>query len=768
MWKYVDDGSNQGTTWVGRAFNDSQWMAGPAKLGYGGDGELTTVSYGTNAINKFLTTYFRKSFVVANPAAFSGLLLRLIRDDGVVVYLNGAEVYRNNIQAGPVSWNSLATAAVDGVAETTPLDVMLGTGGLLTGTNVLAVEVHQVSANNSDLGFDLALLGLNSTNTTEGVYLTAPAQGTHFNAPANVALSAYVVAPAPVTLVEYFDGAVKVAQATVNPYNATWVSAPIGVHTLTARVTYDAGLQMTSGPVTISAGNPPPPIFPVFATLIAPSSGWKYWDSASAVSNGWQSAALDDNAWPSANARFGWGLDGELTPLTEGRVTHYFRRWLTLANGGQLSDLLFELVRDDGAVVYLNGTEVYRSNMPAGPIAASTLALGAVNTPEETTWFETMLATAGSGLLSGSNLLAVELHQSSATSSDASFDFALYAQGTTEQRVYLSTPANGAQFVSSTPIPLEALAWAGTGRSVAKVEFFSDGMKVGESTSGPYRTTLLGADFGTHVLTARLTDNNGGTLDSVPVSVSVTRELVTTTLIPSNSVWRFLDNGSNQGTNWAQLAYNETGWGTGPARLGFGGDGEVTPLRGQPVVTYYFRKTFVVPFGVIYTNLLFNLVRDDGAVVWLNGREAYRSNMGAGTISFNTFAAATVNSPDEQVFFPTIITVTNLPAGTNLVAVEVHQVNGTSSDIGFNLELVGSGYLEDTTPPLLAVELADGVVELSWPSVTAGWRVYGAATVDAPANAWSPVAGTPVVVNGRNVLTVTPSAAQQFFRLGRP
>jgi hypothetical protein len=581
-------------------------------------------------------------------------------------------------------------------------------------------------------------------------------------------MSSAVVAPDPVTLVEYFDGTTLVGQATIDPYLATWNGAPVGLHTLTARATYGAGLQMTSPPVAISVSTTPPLIQPVFITIVPPGTAWKYWDSATPVGTAWQSPVFDDSAWPSANARFGWGLDGELTALTPGRVTHYFRRWFNSANGAFFTDLLFELIRDDGAVVYLNGLEIFRSNMPSGPISAQTLAPTTVNTPDETTWFETALASAGSGLLSGSNLLAIELHQSSASSSDASFDFAMYAEGTTESRFYLSSPVNNGSILINSPIVLETLGSAGPGLTITKVEFFADGMKIGESASAPYRMTWTGAPFGSHLLFARLSDNTGGTLESSRVTINVTREQIATTLIASNAVWKYLDNGSNQGTAWAQLGYNDAGWSSGPARLGFGGDGEATVLRGQPVVTYYFRRTFVVPPGVAYTNLAFNLVRDDGAVVWLNGREAYRSNMGTTVISYNTPAATAVSGTDEQTFFPTTLTVTNLPTGTNLVAVEVHQINNTSTDIGFNLELVASGYLEDTTPPLLAITLADGMVELSWPSTTSGWQVYGASTVDAPASIWTPVAGTPVVVSGRYILTIAPSGAQEFFRLARP
>src|SRR3982751_3010300 len=52
VWRYLDNGSNQGTSWIGLGFNDSLWASGPARLGYGGDGEVTTVSYGPNSAAK--------------------------------------------------------------------------------------------------------------------------------------------------------------------------------------------------------------------------------------------------------------------------------------------------------------------------------------------------------------------------------------------------------------------------------------------------------------------------------------------------------------------------------------------------------------------------------------------------------------------------------------------------------------------------------------------------------------------------------------------
>ncbi len=67
-WKYLDNGSNQGTAWQSIAFNDSAWSSGAALLGYGDGNEATVVSYGSNPANKYITTYFRKSFTVADTS----------------------------------------------------------------------------------------------------------------------------------------------------------------------------------------------------------------------------------------------------------------------------------------------------------------------------------------------------------------------------------------------------------------------------------------------------------------------------------------------------------------------------------------------------------------------------------------------------------------------------------------------------------------------------------------------------------------------------
>lgn len=158
VWKFLDDGSNQGTAWRAPEFDDRSWSAGPAQLGYGEADENTELSFGGDPTNKHITSYFRHAFVVIEPAVYSSLTLRLLRDDGAMVFLNGTNVFRSNLPS-TVNYRTLASANVGGADEARFFTTNLSPATLRAGTNVLAVEVHQFSTNSPDLSFDLELVG---------------------------------------------------------------------------------------------------------------------------------------------------------------------------------------------------------------------------------------------------------------------------------------------------------------------------------------------------------------------------------------------------------------------------------------------------------------------------------------------------------------------------------------------------------------------------------------------------------------------------------
>src|SRR5215204_7151551 len=146
VWKYLDNGSDQGTAWRARAFVDTGWKSGAAELGYGDGDEATLVSYGANSSAKYTTTYFRHAFSVADPTAYGGLTLRLLRDDGAIVYLNGTEVFRTNMPTGTVTAATFASSVVFDANERTYVAAAVNPARLVAGTNVLAVELHQSGA----------------------------------------------------------------------------------------------------------------------------------------------------------------------------------------------------------------------------------------------------------------------------------------------------------------------------------------------------------------------------------------------------------------------------------------------------------------------------------------------------------------------------------------------------------------------------------------------------------------------------------------------
>ena len=164
-WRFEDSGTDLGTAWRNSSFNDASWSSGVGEFGFGQNTTDTVVSFGDDANNKHTTTYFRKTFDVA-AGNYTSVDLNILRDDGVVIYLNGTEIGRDNI-SGDVNYQTFANNAVGGSSETTPISFTIPASLLLAGTNTLAVEVHQINLTSSDLTFD-AELSVTEATTPDG------------------------------------------------------------------------------------------------------------------------------------------------------------------------------------------------------------------------------------------------------------------------------------------------------------------------------------------------------------------------------------------------------------------------------------------------------------------------------------------------------------------------------------------------------------------------------------------------------------------------
>lgn len=246
---------------------------------------------------------------------------------------------------------------------------------------------------------------------------------------------------------------------------------------------------------------------------------------------------------------------------------------------------------------------------------------------------------------------------------------------------------------------------------------------------------------------------------------------VRTTLVPAGALWSYLDTGLNLGTSWRAPGYSAATWKRGPAVLGYG-DNDVTTVVGfgpnsnQKFITTYFRHQFEVPNPSEFTGLTLSVMRDDGAVVYLNGREVFRSNMPSGTISSSTLASSAVGGADEKTFFDADLRASDLVAGLNTLAVEIHQAAVTSSDIGFDLRLVGFSPRSEA-PPALDWTQQEGSIAMSWPASAVGWSLQSSDSISEETN-WNRVGGTPSVVSGRYVVTIPTTGESKFYLLRKP
>ena len=172
----------------------------------------------------------------------------------------------------------------------------------------------------------------------------------------------------------------------------------------------------------------------------------------------------------------------------------------------------------------------------------------------------------------------------------------------------------------------------------------------------------------------------------VPVDVPV---------FAKGSTWKYFDEGRLPAENWMAADYDDASWKEGSGRLGFANSGAfATALNryvgggssGTQVTTYYFRKAITLPEGAEkLTTLKAALDCDDGYVAYVNGVEVGRDQVGS--TAYEAFSTATNMGEKSATFtFP----AGTLKSGVNVIAVEVHQCNATSSDAWWDLALSSS------------------------------------------------------------------------------
>lgn len=343
-WSYVFDGTGATGPWTTPAFDASSWRTGAAPLGWGQSTLGTTL---TTAVSpKPLASFYRQSFQVADASKVESVKLTFRADDGVVVYVNGTEVSRNNVNPGTADVTTYANAAVSASAAlANPITVSVPGYLFTTGTNVIAASVHSNYRSTPSHSFELEAVA------TMGTQPAAPQ-------------------PEP-------------------------------------------------------PADPEPPVVdpPVDNTVVADGATWSYRFSADATPVDWAATGFDASTWATGTGAFGWGQASLGTPLDTSisprPLTSYYRLPLSLTTV-DFSKLTVTTRADDGIVVYVNGVEVARKNIDAGPVTENTYANVAVSASTAvSTPFVFDVPSAAFQV--GANVIAVEVHSNYRTTPSHSF-----------------------------------------------------------------------------------------------------------------------------------------------------------------------------------------------------------------------------------------------------------------------------------------------------------------------------------------------------------
>lgn len=249
-----------------------------------------------------------------------------------------------------------------------------------------------------------------------------------------------------------------------------------------------------------------------------------------------------------------------------------------------------------------------------------------------------------------------------------------------------------------------------------------------------------------------------------PTQVELTSAM---TFHPWATIWKYETNSQDAtlvqpATPWYASGFNDSAWPTGGGLFGLETSAGTQPLLPAPIVTplplgetqptYYFRSTITVPALPANTTYMLCHFVDDGAIFYVDGVEVSRYNMtNVPPVLFGDFASETPPGGDGS----TVCVPVTLTAGTHTLAVEVHQVNATSSDVVFGAEL-----RVVTLPPTISIAAgpAANQATVHW-TADSSWELVTSNDVLGP---YAPVAGNPL---GSYTVTNVGSTNQAFFHL---
>ena len=734
VWKYLDDGSDQGTNWIAPGFDDSSWASGPAELGYGDGDEVTVVGFGPEPDNKYITTYFRHAFFLPNAASYTNFILRLRRDDGGVVYLNGVEVQRVNMPFGPVSY--LSRAALAGDDGNSFSIATISSDLIVEGRNVLAVEIHQNLPTTDDMSFDFQLQGvLKPENQPPIISVVSPTNNASFLAPSAITIEASASdSDGSVAKVVFFADGISLGEDTNSPYSLVWDTPPIGWHLLQAVATDDIGSSALSPLVSVivydAVGTP-------LTRITSPAEG--------AVAEG------PTNMVVTADASALTGVTNVQflangSPIGSDATSPYSIVWDAPFGSNALTTVAFDAAGKRGTSAVVNVViTIPPTNTVAPTVSSQTPAAGALVTALNTIrviFSERVSGVDASDLLVNgepaiemigdtSNYVFTVIQPGYGTVNvswaanhgiadfgfpsslpfdengpDASWTYDLVDR--TPPTIAVREPVAGATVTNLTEI---AVTFTEPVNGVDAADFLINGTAAFGLSGGGSNYTFSFSQPSSGLVNITWANDHGiGDLAPSPNAFNATGAGATwsytldtrTILVQSNSTWLFLKGTTEASAPvdaWRQLVFDDSNWSNSLAPFYFGDPYNSAANPGTLLsdmlggyTSIYLRKTFQVANAGLVTNLLLNAQSDDGFIAWINGVEVARVNVAGGDTPYNGTASGTAQEPAQSGAAYNIFPLPNPSAyvvdGANVLAVHAfNQSLAQSTDFGFNAQL---------------------------------------------------------------------------------
>ena len=754
VWRYFQSMDDPGAFWL-VDFDDSAWSEGRGVFAYETSSAaalMTNVYPHTNTVllqpmaSGITVVQFRTRFTfnLGDPNKFVLVASNLI-DDGFVMYLNEVEVDRFNMHPN----DTLAAQAIssEGVYVVRPLAVPAGL--LKSGENLLAVRVHQNNATSTDVVWGTALhaspapasfrdglAGYNSTQDTELHQGTPDA-----NVGQSGAISVDLADPAPNQAqgLLRFDRVMGGSPGQV-PFGAIINRAAVRLYTVdeTDATTLVRMLRMLKPWEESSTWN----------SMV---NGIDETNSVEAgategLINGGQLNAFDDidvtatvRAWANGEPNHGWaflptGSNGwDFASSENGTVANRPALLVDFVAVPERCNILDEPdpvtvdeKRPFSLSVVSRGTDLryqwYKGDVAIAGATNDTYAVGWAVPGDAGAYYvvidNDIIIPSGEAELQVNGLVCTSATAMVTVNADLIAPALTSALGNAEQTTITLT-------FNDTMDPL-------TSSNTANYTL-SGGLTVSSAAVSGNMVTLttdarvIGTDYTLSI--SGVTDDAAARNPISPTTTNLAQEV---RLLAFGAAWKFDTNGVDRGTAWKEPGYDDSGWPSAGALMGWetgtntlalleeqGLDTNnatlwpLTNITGTQTITYYARTRVNIPFNLSNATVTLRHVIDDGAVFYFNGEERFQFNMPGGPIDYRTEA---VIAPAEGVI--RTATLTNINCGNNLVAVSVHNDSPTSTDILFGAEVLatftsfqpcGGG-----AAMLSIVNTGNGTVTLSW------------------------------------------------------